>query len=294
MSHIEWLTTPDVSEPVVIAAFEGWNDAGEAATSAVTYLRDRYEAELVALIDPEDFFDFSQVRPMVRLVDGVTREIEWPSIEVWAAKLDVGPDLLFITGHEPHLRWKTFCEQILDVVEQTNARLMLTLGSLLAEVSHARPVSVIGSAYAQDVIEDLDLERSNYEGPTGIIGVLHTACGSQGVPSASLWAAVPTYVPGAPSPKASLALVHRTALLLRISVPTPDLEISAAAYERQVTELVEADDDMRSYVEAIEDNDGFDDDDDEFDERPDPIQPDQLPTTESLMAEVEKFLRDQG
>lgn len=278
--HVLWESRPRLRNPIVIAAFEGWNDAGDAATGAAEFLRDRWDARPFAEIDPEEFYDFTTTRPRVRLNAELEREIEWPRNEVYAAAVPgVERDVVLIIGTEPQLRWRTFCEQVLAIAEQTGANLILTLGALLAEVAHSRPVSVIGTATDPDVIETMDLQRSSYQGPTGIVGVLQDLCFRNGVPSASLWAAVPTYVPNAPSPKAALALVERTTDLLEVGVTTTDLEVEAASYERQVSEVVESDEETADYVRSLEER--YDD----GDEPEDPA---------SLVEEIERFLRDEN
>ncbi|HEV2766970.1 MAG TPA: PAC2 family protein [Acidimicrobiales bacterium] len=275
MDHVRWASRPRPDKPVVIAAFEGWNDAGDAATTAARWVRDRWAPDLLAEIDAEEFYDFTATRPRVQLTDDGKREIEWP-----ANTFTVGSagniDTVVLLGNEPQLRWRTFCRQIVEVAEALDARLVLTLGALLAEVPHTRPTSVVGTAVDQELIDRLDLARSTYEGPTGIVGVLQDACAGAGLASASLWAAVPAYVPGAPSPKAALALVERTAEVLGVAVVATDLDIAAAAYERQVSEVVVDDDEMTEYVQGLEER--FDND--------------EGVTSASLMEEVERFLRD--
>ncbi|MDP9019972.1 MAG: PAC2 family protein, partial [Actinomycetota bacterium] len=204
MEHVRWAHRPRPEQPVVIAAFEGWNDAGDAATTAARWLRDRWAPDLLAEIDAEEFYDFTATRPRVRLSDGVSREIEWPA-NTFTVGSAGNVDTVVLLGTEPQLRWRTFCRQVVHVAESLDARLVLTLGALLAEVPHTRPTSVVGTAVDPELIERLHLGRSTYEGPTGIVGVLQDACASAGLPAASLWAAVPAYVPGAPSPKAALA-----------------------------------------------------------------------------------------
>jgi predicted ATP-grasp superfamily ATP-dependent carboligase len=263
---------------VVVAAFEGWNDAGDAASTAARWLRDRWAPERFGEIDPEEFFDFTASRPSVHLVEGETREISWPATELTAGSV-AGVDAVVVLGTEPHLRWRTFCDQVVGVARDLDARMVLTLGALLAEVPHTRPTSVIGTAQDRAMIDRLGLQRSTYEGPTGIVGVLQSACATAGVGAASLWAAVPAYVPGAPSPKAALALVERTAELLEVPVLTTDLEIASASYERQVSEVVAGDEEMREYVERIEERYDADGED--------------PPAVDSLVEEVERFLREQ-
>jgi proteasome assembly chaperone (PAC2) family protein len=278
--HLQWDKRPALRDPIVIAAFEGWNDAGDAATGAAEFLRDRWSAQPFAEIDPEDFYDFTSTRPRVRLDDDLERVIEWPRNEISAASIPgIDRDIVLIIGTEPQLRWRTFCEQVLAVVDATGSRLVLTLGALLAEVAHSRPVSVIGTSTDPEVMGEMDLQRSTYQGPTGIVGVLQDLCRRNDVPSASLWAAVPTYVPNAPSPKAALALVERASELLEVGVTTTDLEIAAASYERQVTEVVESDEETADYVRSLEER--YDD----GDEPEDPA---------SLVEEIERFLREEN
>jgi proteasome assembly chaperone (PAC2) family protein len=279
MEHVHWASRPVLVEPVVIAAFEGWNDAGDAASTAARYLADRWDAELVAEIDPEEFTDFSSTRPQVHLGDDGRREIVWPTTEVLTAGVPGGDhDVVFVLGHEPHLRWRTFCTEIVEVAEALGATTLITLGALLAEVPHTRPTSVVGTAYELDHLGGVELRPSSYEGPTGIVGVLHDAARSAGLRTASLWATVPSYVPGAPSPKAAMALIERAAAMLGTWVATTDLEIASASYERQVSELVDADEETITYVASLE-------------ERHD-AEPTGLPDASSIADEVERFLRD--
>ena len=278
VKHIRWDERPPVHEPVIIAAFAGWNDAGDAATGAIRYLAEHFDADRIAELDPEDFFDFTATRPQVQVDDDGERTITWPSTELFLISLPGDRDVVLVVGTQPHLRWRTFSEELVEAAQQLGSRLFFTLGAMVAEVPHSRPVRVVGSISDPKLQEELDLPPSTYEGPTGIVGVLTTACRDAGVPTASLWAAVPTYVPAAPSPKAALALVEQTARVLGTWLPTTDLEIAAASYERQVSELVAEDDETADYVRTLEDNHDRDID-----------QPGQ-----SLVEEVERFLRDRG
>ncbi len=283
MGHLRWIDgeRPRLERPVLIAAFEGWNDAGEAASLAARWLSGRWAPEPLAEIDPEEFFDFTSTRPRVRFTHDGDREIEWPSNAFfWGSSGSsggaAGTDVVVLVGTEPQLRWRTFCAQVVDVAQSIDARLVLTLGALLAEVPHSRPTSVVGTAADPAIVERMELTPSTYQGPTGIVGVLGDACRAAGLVGASLWAAVPAYVPGAPSPKAALALVEHTAELLGVPAIATDLEIAAAAYERQVSEVVADDEEMTSYLETLEQR--FDADEG-------------VPTA-SLAEEVERFLRD--
>jgi proteasome assembly chaperone (PAC2) family protein len=278
--------------PVLIAAFEGWNDAGDGASSASAYLARRWDAEPFASIDPEEFFDFTATRPEVRLERGGVRAIEWPEIRFASAPLGPsGRDVVFLRGAEPQLRWRTFTSLVVEAARAVGVELVVTLGALLAEVPHTRPVRVTGTAQDHALSLKLGLQPSRYEGPTGIVGILHEAFGRAGIPSASLWASVPAYVGQTPSPKAALALVSRVGELLGVNVPTVDLDVAAAAYERQVDEVVSADEDATAYVRSLED--ALDEGDDEDDDEDDAIDPADLPGGDVLAAEVERFLREQ-
>src|SRR5438874_11904463 len=285
MDYVRWSDRPKLRRPVLVAAFEGWNDAADAATTAVRYLRDRWEARPFAQVDPEDFYDFGATRPQVRLTDGLTREIVWPANELSAASIPgADRDVIVLLGTEPGLHWRTFCTEVVGAAQELGVEMMVTVGALLADVPHTRPVRVTGTAADADLVRRLGLQRSRYEGPTGIVGVLHEAFSKAKVPSASLWAAVPHYVAATPSPKAALALVERTAGLLATQLTTTDLEILAASYERQVTEVVASDEDVSAYVQQLEERG---DEDDELAEA-------DLPSGDALAAELERFLREQG
>jgi proteasome assembly chaperone (PAC2) family protein len=279
VEHVIWHSRPSFERPVLIAAFEGWNDAGDAASGAVQYLIDRFAGDLCAEIDPEEFLDFTSTRPQVRLGDDGDRTIVWPTTRVYAVELPGGGgDALLMIGSEPQLKWRTFCEQVVSIAREANCRLIVTLGALVAEVPHSRPVPVVGSVTDPETQSEMGLAPSTYEGPTGIVGVLSGACRDAGFPSASLWAAVPTYVPTAPSPKATLALLEHTSEVLGMWVPATDLEIAAASYERQVSELVQEDDETSDYVSQLETRH---DDDAEGAGR-------------SLVEEVERYLKGRG
>ena len=284
MDYVRWQDRPQLRRPVLIAAFEGWNDAADAASTAVRFLRDRWSARPFATIDHEDFYDFTSTRPQVRLVNGLTRRIEWPETELSSASLPgTSRDVVVLLGHEPQLKWRTFTEQIVSVATDLKVELIVIMGALLADVPHSRPVRVTGTAADAELVRRLGLGRSTYEGPTGIVGVLHEAFSKSHLPSASLWAAVPHYVAATPSPKASLALVERAVDLLSTTVDTEDLAIAAADYERQVNEVVAADEDAVAYVRRLESS--TDDDDAVAD----------LETVsgDTLVAELERYLREQ-
>ena len=278
MEHVRWVgARPELHDPILLVAFEGWSDAGDAASTALSWLRDRWAPEPLAEIDGEEFYDFSETRPQVRL-DGDVRTIDWPYVELtWGN--DAGRDIVALSGSEPHTRWKTFSRQVLGVADALGIDMVLSFGALLTDVPHTVDTRVIGTSTDPGLLEAHGLQRSGYEGPTGIVGVLHDAFGTVGTRTASLWAPVPSYVPGAPSPKAALALVRRAAEILDIGVVTTDLEIASAAYERQVSEVVADDEEMTEYVERLEHR---------YAEERD------VPTAADLVAEVERFLRDQS
>ncbi|HEX2700432.1 MAG TPA: PAC2 family protein [Acidimicrobiales bacterium] len=283
MDLVRWERRPNLRRPVLIAAFEGWNDAGDGASMAARWLAAAWEARTFGTIDPEEFYDFTVTRPHVRLVDGLTRRVDWPDGELQAAS-PAGSvhDVVFLHAAEPQLRWRTYAATVVEIATTLGVELAITLGGLGAEVSHTRPVRVTGTAADPQLVQRLGLRRSRYEGPTGIVGVLHDAFGRAGIPSASLWANVPHYVSATPSPKAALALVERAGALLGVTVAASDLEIAAAAYERQVTEVVEDDDDIAAYVSRLDELGAADDEELEW------------PPGDGLTDEVERFLREQS
>jgi proteasome assembly chaperone (PAC2) family protein len=306
---VSWTTRPTLRSPVVVAAFSGWNDAGDAATAAARHLVQVWQAERFAEIDPEEFYDFTQARPMVRLRDGVTRELRWPANEFAAATTTGGPDVVLLVGTEPHLRWRTYCAAVLDVADALGASLVVTLGALLADVPHTRPVQLIGTGTDPDLIARHGLQRSRYEGPTGIVGTLHDACATRGVASLSLWAATPAYVPGVASPKASLALVERLGSIIGTTAEVAELARASRRYVAEVDEHVRDDDDLGAFVARLEeaydagllDDSGADDLDDgagldgagldgPIDATLDALGSD---SGEQLVEDIERFLRDQ-
>lgn len=287
MDHVRWLDEPTLERPVLIAGFTGWNDAGDAASTAMTTMIESWGATALAEIDPEAFTDFATIRPQVRLDNDRSRSIVWPTVGLWSASLP-GTDVLLMLGPEPSLRWRLFSEQVTAITEHFGATMAISLGALLADVPHSRPVPLIGTASDPDLIERFELQRSQYEGPTGIVGVLHEALHSNGLPTASLWAAVPGYASQVPSPKASLALVERACSMIGTPAPLSSLAGAAQEYDARVAALIGDDDDMVEYLSRLEqmsdENDTVDDDDLK---NAAPIDPDEL------MNEVEQFLRDQ-
>ena len=298
VEHVRWHSDLELRQPVMVAGFTGWNDAADAASTAVRVLIEGWGATLVASIDPEEFTDFSTIRPHVRLTDGMTREIVWPQVAVWAASTAAG-DVLLVLGPEPSFKWRTFCEQLLGVARRFDTAMVMTLGALLADVSHNRSVQVIGTASDHDLIDRYDLQRSRYEGPTGIVGVFHDACTTAGIPTTSLWAATPAYAREIPSPKAALALVRRATDMIGTPPPIGMLAEEISEYEEQVEEMISSDDELPGYVRRLEQMaDDDEDDDDAADDAGDaggdgPTALD-VESGDQLIEELEQYLRDQG
>jgi predicted ATP-grasp superfamily ATP-dependent carboligase len=283
MEIVRWERRVQLRRPVLIAAFEGWNDAGDAASLAVGYLADAWSARRFATVDPEEFYDFTVTRPQVRMTDHAERRIDWPSTELWAAALpSLGRDVVLLRGVEPQLKWRTFCAAVVGVARAVGAEMAVTLGALLADVPHTRPVRVSGMAHDPALADRLGLRASAYEGPTGIVGVLHDACSRAGLPSASLWATVPHYVSQVPSPKAALALVERSAALVGTHVDPVELRAAAIAYVEQVSERVADDEEAAAYFAQLEEADDLEQEDVST-----------IPSGDALAAEVERFLRDE-
>jgi predicted ATP-grasp superfamily ATP-dependent carboligase len=287
VSDVIWNGKPRLRRPVMVCAFKGWNDAGEAASAAVSFIRDSVESEEVATIDPEEFFDFTAVRPMIRLTEGRTREIDWPEATISAAAVPGAEgDLVVLLATEPSLRWRRYTEDVLEAARALDVRMVITLGALLADVPHSRPVSISGLASDTNLVEKLGFQRTSYEGPTGIVGVLHHACARSGLPSASLWASVPHYVAAAPNPKVALALVRAFEGVAGVVVDAGELESAAEDYERQVSAAVASDPEVKAFVERLET--AMDEvQEDEQDEQ-------SLPSADSIARDFQRFLRQRG
>jgi proteasome assembly chaperone (PAC2) family protein len=279
-----WGDRPPLRNPVLVCAFSGWNDAAEAASAAVSFLVGSFGAFEVARIDPEDFFDFTAVRPTIRLDEGVTRVIEWPATTIHAAHIPAAErDLVLVQGTEPSLRWRGFSDTLIGAARELGVSLVITLGALLADVPHTRPVAISALASDDKLIESLGLERTTYEGPTGIVGVVHDACAKADIPSASLWAAVPHYVAAAPNPKAALALVRRFEGIGGIAVDATALEEASEDYDRQVSAAVASDPEVKDFVERLEETM------DEVDEITPHTQ--DLPSADAIARDFQRFLR---
>jgi proteasome assembly chaperone (PAC2) family protein len=283
--NLEW--RPELERPVLISAFTGWNDAAEAASVALGTLRDAWEARRFGAFDAEEFFDYQSTRPQIKLVEGVTRRIEWPEnlVSATAPSLEAagGRGIILLTGPEPNFRWRSFSAAVIELAKELEVELVVTMGALLADVPHSRPVSVSANSQDPALVENLGLSASRYEGPTGITGVLHRACAEGGLPSVSFWASVPHYLPAVPSPPAALALLDSLSGLFGLEVDTSSLERGAAAYQEQISAAVSQDSDLSSYVRMLEER---------FDSQASQ-ESRNLPSGDELARELESFLRDQ-
>jgi proteasome assembly chaperone (PAC2) family protein len=304
---IRWSVEPSLQRPAMIAAFSGWNDAADAASDAVRWLARASNARPFAALDIEEYLDFQAARPTVELVDGVVRTVNWPSLSLSAGSLPAGGrDLVLLLGVEPNLRWRAFCDDVIAVARTTKCEMIVTLGALLGDTPHSRPIRCTGSATDEVLAARLGMQRSRYEGPTGIVGVLHDAVRRAGFASASIWAPVPHYVATPPNPKATRAMLDRLRQLLDLDLDLTDLDIASSAWERSVSEVVAGDADVSSYVERLEarfdtaddstdwleTDDAIVDDEDDTDDE-DWFDEDELPSGESLAEDFERYLRDQ-
>jgi len=275
---IEW---PTLTNPVLVAAFEGWNDAGDAATGAVEHLELVWDAQPLTEIDPDDYYDFQVNRPTVSLIDGVSRRISWPTTRFSVCRPPGAEfDLVLVRGIEPNMRWRMFCREILGLITELDVQSVVTLGALLSDTPHTRPIQVTGTAYDGDAAAKFGLERSRYEGPTGIVGVLQDACVGAGIQAVSFWAGVPHYVSQPPNPKATIALLHSVEEVLDIPVPLAELPQQADEWQKLVDEMAAEDDEVVEYIRNLEERD------DEIDET-------ELKATsgDAIAREFERYLR---
>jgi hypothetical protein len=279
VDHIRIEDRPELTRPSMVCAFGGWNDGGEAATAAAAYLRDRWEARRFASVDPEEFFDFQVTRPTVRLAEGVTRRIDWPANDFFHASPG-GRDVVLFLGIEPNVRWRTFSDAIVGLARDLDVESLVTMGAFLADVPHTLATPLAGSAASPEEAASLGMSASRYEGPTGIVGVLHDAALRSGMHSLSLWAAVPHYLPGGPNPKAALALAEKAAAVVEAPIDTDTLARAGASWERQVTESISENAELSAYVHRLEELAG---------ER----EITEIPSGEALAEELERFLREQ-
>ena len=284
MNGVNWDRTPKLRHPALVCSFKGWNDAAESATAALSFVSSKWGAERLGAIDPEEFYDFQVTRPTVRMSEGQTREIEWPELVIESASpAGAGRDVVFLSGAEPNLRWKGFSATVIAAARELGVELVISLGALLADIPHTRPVQITGIAADPGLVQRLGFSQARYEGPTGIVGVLHDACARAGLLSASLWAPVPHYVATVPSPKATLALLRRLEDLLEVPIDTEELDEAAVEYERRLDEAVASEPEVRALVERLEQQ--VDDQDISFRN---------LPSGDSIAQEFERFLKEQG
>jgi len=275
---------PELRTPILVCAFRGWNDAAGAASTALGTIADAFDSELVASVDPEDYFDFQATRPTIVLSEGQSRRIDWPQNDLIAVRIPAAErDLVLLDGTEPNLRWRTFSEAIATAADALGVEMVITLGALIAEVSHSLPVPITGLASDEQLVEELDLQRSTYEGPTGIVGVVHDCCRNLGMTSASLWAAVPHYIAAVPNPKAALALLRRLEGLTGIAVEATELEEEATAFEDQITRAIAANPEIEELVDRIEA---------EQSEQLDALE--DLPSADAIARDFQQFLRQRG
>ncbi|MBK5219919.1 MAG: PAC2 family protein [Thermoleophilia bacterium] len=286
MESLKWEgDLPHLRSPVLVCAFRGWNDAAASASTALGAIAASLDAELIAKIDPEEYFDFQSTRPTITLEEGQTRRIDWPENSLFAARVPTADrDLVLLDGTEPNLRWRTFSETITTAADALDVEMVITLGALIAEVSHTLPVPISGLASSPSLVDQLELERSNYEGPTGITGVVHDLCRQAGIDSASLWAAVPHYVAAVPNPKAALALLRRLEGLTGIAIEASELEEETLDYEEQIGRAVAANPEIEELVSRIEA------------EQVDLLtaEGEDLPSADTIAREFQRFLRQRG
>lgn len=274
---------PELRSPILVAAFAGWNDAASAATTALEAAAVSVESEVVARVDPEEFFDFQDTRPTVRLTAGRSRRIEWPENALISAPVPTAErDLLLLSGTEPSLRWRRFTELVVGAAQRFEVEMVVTLGALIADVPHTRPIPITGLASDPELVEQLGLSRSNYEGPTGIVGVLHDACQRRGLASASLWAAVPHYVAAVPNPKAALALLRRLEGLTGVAIEASELEEATERFEEQIDRAVAANPEIEELVQRLEQ------------EQAEAVDLGEAVSGEALASEFQRFLRQRG
>jgi proteasome assembly chaperone (PAC2) family protein len=288
MTDLIWDRRPELRKPVMVCAFKGWNDAGEAASAALSFIRGSFHTEDVAQIDPEEYYDFTAVRPTVRLTEGRTREMDWPENKFSVAQVaGAEGDLVMLQGVEPSLRWRRFTDNVINTARELDVRMVITLGALLADVPHSRPVAITGIGSDNAIVERLGFEPPSYEGPTGIVGVLQNACATAGLTSVSLWASVPHYVAASPNPKVALALVRGFEGIAGLAVDAGELESAADDYERQVSAAVASDPEVKAFVERLENA---------MDEVTAENPPDEesLPSADTIARDFQRFLRQRG
>jgi len=285
VDHVIWEgDPPELRSPILVCAFAGWNDAASAASTALEAVASGLDSQVAARIDPEDFYDFQVNRPTIRLVDGRTRQVDWPANTLVAAQnTGAERDLVLLSGVEPNLRWRTYSSAILDAAERLGVEMLVSLGALIADVAHSHPVPITGLATDEDLVERLNLSRSNYEGPTGIVGVLHDQCRERGISSASLWAAIPHYVAAVPNPKAALALLRRLEGITGIALEASELEDAMERFEGQIDRAVAANPEIQELVQRLES------------QQEDELElPQDVPSGDTLARDFQRFLRQRS
>lgn len=276
---------PALRSPVLVAAFAGWNDAASAATTALEAVAVSLDAKRVAEIDPEEFYDFQVTRPTIRFSEGQTREVDWPQNTVLAATApNAERDLVLLSGIEPNLRWRTFASAVVEVAERLDAEMVVTLGALLADVPHTRAVPITGLASDPELVERLSLSRSSYEGPTGIVGIVHDACRRRDLTSASIWAAVPHYIAAVPNPKAALALLRRLEAFTGVAIEASELEEAMGRFETQVDRAVASNPEIEELVRRLETEQAEEEE----------LDADDVPSGDTIARDFQRFLRQRG
>jgi proteasome assembly chaperone (PAC2) family protein len=299
MSLIQYYQQPDLRDPIMVAAFGGWNDAADAATTAIKFLIDRWTPEKIAEIDSEDFFVFTEARPTIKFVDGLQRTIVWPTNQLLAYSLpEAERDIILFVGVEPQLKWKTFSDLFREACQRFHVSEVVFLGALLADVPHSLAVPITGTSSTEEMTErlhEMDVNRSRYEGPTGILGVLHDTCRRTQIPSATFWAAAPHYLAATPNIKVTAALLAHLNAFLSLGLDLADIQADAVRFEEQVTTLVSRDPEASAYVRRLEEQVAEGNtDDDESEGNPDrPAGTGPLPSADSLIRGVEELLRKQ-
>ena len=283
MELLNWeADPPQLRSPVLVAAFAGWNDAASAATTALEAMAVSLEAEAVAEIDPEEFYDFQVTRPTIRMAEGEAREVDWPANTIFTAEVPSAErDLVLVSGVEPNLKWRSFAGAVIEAAERLDVEMVVTLGALLADVPHTRPVPITGLASDPELVERLSLSRSSYEGPTGIVGIVHDACRRRDLTSASLWAAVPHYVAAVPNPKAALALLRRLEGFTGVAIEASELEDAVSRFETQVDRAVAANPEIEDLVRRLESERAEED----------AIGLEDMPSGDAIAQDFQRFLR---
>lgn len=286
MDHVRWEgDLPELRSPVLVCAFAGWNDAAGAATSALQAIAGSLESDVIAELDPEDFYDFQVNRPTIRLLEGQARAVDWPENTILSGPIPGAErDLLIMTGVEPNLKWRTYATAILDVAQRMDVGMLVSLGALIADVAHTHPVPITGLASDDELVEKLNLSRSNYEGPTGIVGILHDIARDRGIPSASLWAAIPHYVAAVPNPKAALALLRRLEGVTGIALEASELEDAMERFESQIDRAVSANPEIEELVRRLETQQS--EEEEELSE--------DVPSGDALAQDFQRFLRQRS